>query len=338
MAGGSGTRFWPRSRARLPKQLLALWDEKTLIEHTVERFKGVAKPDAVWIVTTEALAAPTREKLGAAHGKVRILGEPVGKNTAPCILWGVREISKIAPDAVIAVMPADHFIGDEPAFRGALSAAASRAAKAGSLVTLGIRPNRPETGYGYIEVSAKIGNEPLAVSQFVEKPDLRTAARYLESGRFLWNAGMFIFTAKAGMEAFSRAMPGLVGAFEKGGSIADVYGRIAKADAVSFDYGVMERAASLGIGVDVVPAACGWNDVGSFPALEEIGRASRGEVVSVDSASNIVQTDSGFVALLGVTDLVVVRDGEVTLVAARDRAQDVKALLEKVRARFPGSV
>lgn len=345
MAGGSGTRFWPKSRAKKPKQLLALWDDKTLLEHTVERFARHNAVENVWVVTTEALVEPSREVLGEKYKKVRFLGEPAAKNTAACILWGVHEIAKAQPDAIVAVMPADHFIGDEKSFDDALAVAVDHAKEAGGLVTLGIKPNRPETGYGYIKVkgpkssSKKGAPTAAAVDQFVEKPDLRTAIRYVESGEYLWNAGMFIFKAEAGIDAFIKTMPELAALFDaamkKGGSIADTYSKIGKRDAVSVDYGVMEPAIAAGIPIAVVPADCGWNDVGSFPALEDIECATLGEVVSLNANSNVVQSDRGIVALLGVNDLVVVRDGDVVLVASKERAQDIKLLLEKVKASHP---
>lgn len=337
MAGGTGTRFWPRSRAGRPKQLLALWDEKTLLEHTLERFLGVVDASRIWVVTTAALVEPSKQVLPPEkYGSVKFLGEPSGKNTAPCILWGASEILRADTDATVAVMPADHFIRDEKAFIGTVRGAVEFARVKGGLVTLGVRPNRPETGYGYIEVAEAVRSSAVPVQQFVEKPDVRTAVSYLQSGRYLWNAGMFVFTAKQGLAAFEKCMPGLMKTFRASQSgPAGAYGSISKDDAISFDYGVMERAGAQGIPVSVIPLDCGWNDVGAFPALEEIECAVRGEVVSLDAASNVVQTDEGLVALLGVNDLVVVRDRDVVLVASKDRAQDIKALLEKVRRAHP---
>lgn len=337
MAGGSGTRFWPKSRAKKPKQLLALWDHKTLLEHTVARFESLVPQENIWIVTTEALIEPSKKVLGSRYSQVRFLGEPAAKNTAPCILWGLHEIRKVNENAVVAVMPADHFIGDEKAFHAALSAAVVHARKAGGLVTLGIKPNRPETGYGYIELEKQVSDArgAVAIKQFVEKPDLRTALRYIESGRYLWNAGMFIMTALGGLEAFRKTMPSLSQLFDGALHVDKIYPSISKQDAQSIDYGVMERAVEKGIPVAVVPTDCGWNDVGSFPALEEINAAVQGSVVTLASGSNVVHADKGLVALLGVNDLVVVRDGDVVLVAAKDRAQDIKRLLEKVKAAHP---
>ena len=334
MAGGSGTRFWPKSRAKKPKQLLALWDDKTLLEHTIERFSNFVPEENIWIVTTAGLVDASKKVLGSRFSKVRFLGEPMAKNTAPCILWGLHEIKKVSPDATVAVMAADHYIGDEKAFLGALAGAIDHARTQKALVILGIKPDRPETGYGYIEIeSAAKGAVP--VKQFVEKPDLRTALRYVESGKYLWNAGMFIMNVEVGIEAFRKTMPELAQLFEGALHVEKIYAAIERRDAVSIDFGVMEHIAGKGITLSVVPTACGWNDVGAFPALEEIDASVKGEVITHDSASNVVQTDKGLVALLGVNDLVVVRDGDVVLVAAKDRAQDIKTLLEKVKAKRP---
>ena len=345
MAGGSGTRFWPKSRAKKPKQLLALWDNKTLLEHTVERFSRFVPTSNIWIVTTQALVKPSKDVLGEKYGDVHFLGEPTGKNTAACILWGVHEIAALETNAIVAVMPADHYIGDEAAFAKAVALAVADAGAHGGIVTLGIKPSRPETGFGYIEIAealkhGKHKSEAVAVKQFIEKPDLRTAIRYVESGKYLWNAGMFIFKVKDGLDAFRSTMPELSALFADSyanGKFSpdDVYSRIRKEDAVSVDYGMMEPAIEQGIRAATVPVDCDWNDVGSFTALEEINCTTHGDVVSLNANTNIVQTDTGLVALLGVNDLVVVRDGDVVLVASKERAQDIKALLEKVKAKFP---
>lgn len=347
MAGGSGTRFWPKSRKEKPKQLLSLWDDKSLIEHTIQRFESFVPLENIWIITTYQLLEPTKKALGPKYEKVRYLGEPSAKNTAACILWGTREIEKVNPEAIVAVMPADHYIGKQENFLQAVRVAAEHAQMSKGLVTLGIKPDRPETGYGYIEVDGTLGfgasggsvGQPVSIRQFVEKPDLRTALRYIESGKFFWNAGMFMFTAKAGLEAFEKCMPSLANLFLKSDeSIDEIYSKISAEDAVSVDYGVMETAESKGISVFVVPTECAWNDVGSFTALEEINVPVLGKTVSLDSPCNIVQSDSGIVALLGVNDLVVVRDKDVVLVCAKDRAQDIKTLLERVKEISPESI
>ena len=286
MSGGSGTRFWPKSRSLKPKQLLALWDDKSLIEHTVLRFSDSIPAANRWIVTTQSLVDPTKEILQKAGLTVQYLGEPQAKNTAACILWGVLEIAKTDPEAVIAVMPADHYIGDEAAFREAVNLGMDWARSNKSIVTLGVKPNRPETGYGYIEVDSLQSKSVCKVKKFVEKPDLRTAVKYLESGRYLWNAGMFLLSVETALNAFSKTMPALYlnlsEGMKAGKSISDIYFAIQKSDSVSVDYGVMEPAISSGIDVSVIPVDCGWNDVGSFTALEDIEFSVLGQVASLN--------------------------------------------------------
>lgn len=339
MAGGSGTRFWPKSRAKKPKQLLGLWDDRSLLKHTVERFTKMVPSKNIWIVTTEALVEPSKKALGPEFENVHFLGEPRGQNTAPCILWGIQEIRRVCGHAVIAVMPADHYIGAPEAFYQAVEAALKKARYTNSIVTLGVKPTRPETGYGYIEVTEKVNEvrnvDVKAVSAFIEKPNLETAMRYEKSGKHFWNAGMFIFSVQSGHEAFQKTMPDLVRVFESGARIRDIYDSIPKTAAVSVDYGVMEKAAGNGIPVFVVPVDCDWNDVGSFTALEEINRSILGETIQIESKNNIVNSDSGLVALLGVENLVVVRSGDVVLVTTKDRAQDIKKLVDVVREKYP---
>lgn len=337
IAGGSGTRFWPRSRQGKPKQLLKFWDERTLLEHTVDRFLGSAGLEGrTWIVTTQALVDGSQKALGESIAeKVHFLGEPQGRNTAPCILWGLREIAKKDPEAIVCIVPADHYIGNVPGFQSALMQAAEAAVKTKGIVTLGIKPNRPETGYGYIEVGGSTGVGVSAVSKFVEKPALRDALRYVGSGNYLWNAGIFIVQAAVGLEAFERCMPNLGKVFAQEAEIEKIYQSIDPLDAVSIDYGVMEIAQEKGIPVSVIPVEFDWNDLGSYTALEEIDKAVKGTVVSHNAASNIVQSDRGLVALLGVNDLIVVREGDIVLVASKDRCQDIRKLVERVKKDHP---
>ncbi len=335
MAGGSGTRFWPKSRLKKPKQLLKLWDEKTLIEHTVERFLKIVSPEQIWIVTTGILKNDTRKILNKISKKIKILAEPSAKNTSACILWGTREIQKKNKNAVVAVMPADHYIRDEKAFTDAIVFVSKEAQTRSGIFTIGIKPNKPETGFGYIEVQAEIsGSQKIVpVARFVEKPTLAKAGEYLRSGNYLWNGGMFLFQGAYGLKMFEKCMPSLVSAFEKNNSVKKTYAKITAQDSISFDYGIMERAAENGFSTYVFPLDCGWNDVGSFVALEEINCATSGESISIDSSANIIQSDKGLVALLGVNNLVVVRDGDVVMVADKSRCQDVKLILDKLKEK-----
>lgn len=332
IAGGSGTRFWPRSRHGKPKQLLKIWDDRTLLEHTVDRFQPW--PDAkVWVVTTEALVESSRGALGPRA--VNFLGEPEARNTAPCILWSLIEISRLDPEAVVSVVPADHFIGDEEAFRDALATAMDYARGFDGIITLGIKPNRPETGYGYIQCGESLSEGFAKVTSFVEKPQQREAYNYVRMGNYLWNAGIFVCRAKVGLKAFEKCMPELFAVLSEDAPIEDRYRRIRPEDVLSIDFGVMERAEAHGIPVAVMAVDFAWSDLGSYTALEEIDKSVAGNVVSHNSASNIVQCDQGLVALLGVNDLVVVKDGDVVLVASKDRCQDIRKLVERVRKEHP---
>jgi mannose-1-phosphate guanylyltransferase len=341
IAGGSGTRFWPLSRQGKPKQLLKIWDERTLLEHTIDRFQSWGFKATRWIVTTRALVEQSKAALGIAEGKrtVNFLGEPQGKNTAPCIYWALREIAKINREAVVCIVPADHFIADEMSFVKSLEQGCEYALSKGGIVTLGIRPDRPETGYGYIKLAESSGARSddgfYTVAQFVEKPDLRTANEYLKSGMYLWNAGIFICQVSEGLRAFEKCMPSLVAVFNQYDSIDDIYAHISSSDATSIDFGVMEMAQKNGIAVAVKAVEFGWSDLGSYTALEDIDKSLVGTVVSHNAASNIVQSDDGIVALLGVNDLVVVKQGNVVLVASKDSCQDIRKLVERIKKDHP---
>ncbi len=335
MAGGKGTRFWPKSRSNRPKQLLALWDEKTLIEHTVDRFLNLIPPHQIWIVTTKDVLGLTQEVLKRYEG-IHYLAEPQGKNTAACILWGALEIQKQDPQATIAVMPSDHYIKDESAFLKLIQYADETAHITQKIITLGIEPLRPETGYGYIEVQKTRSSfkvEALPVLRFIEKPDLSAAKQYLESKNYFWNAGMFVFTIQTGLNAYEKHMPNLFKLFSKAIPIEKTYLEISKEDSISFDYGIMEKLSKDR--VLVVPANCCWSDVGSFTALEELSLVEPKNVIQMNSSSNFVLADRGIVTLLGVEGLIIVRDGDVVLVASKNQAQDIKPLLEEVKKQHP---
>lgn len=335
MAGGSGTRFWPKSRMKKPKQLLNLWDDRTLIEHTIRRFLKIVSADRIWIVTTKLLEKETKKITNKISKNIKILSEPEAKNTAACILWGSLEIQKKNRNATIAVMPADHYIADEKKFISAVKSVSKNSETDNAIYIIGIEPNKPETGFGYIEIDKPISElrSVTRVKRFVEKPKLDVALQYISSKRFLWNAGMFIFNVNTILNAYQKCMPLLYSNFNKKDSIQKKYSKIQKQDATSFDYAIMEKLQASQIEAKVLPLSCGWNDVGSFAALEEINCAVRGDTVQIDSNSNVIQSDKGIVALLGVENLVVVRDGDVVMVANKNRCQDVKLLIEELKKR-----
>jgi mannose-1-phosphate guanylyltransferase len=340
MAGGRGTRFWPLSRSARPKQCIALGGERSLIQQTVERLSDLVEPECVLIATGRDMELAVREQLPQLPPE-NFLVEPRGRNTAPCIAWGAVEIARRwGGDTVMAVLPADHVVADEVAFRGVLAAAAQGASATNSLVTIGIQPTRPETGYGYLKVGGELGRwggSPfLRVRRFVEKPDAETAQSFLDSGEYLWNAGMFCWTVDAIRDAYREYLPGTWAAMEalthQPTAIETLWERF---DATSVDYGVMERSR----GVLTVPADLGWSDVGAWTALPEVLPSTPGGTIVgrdklvLDASGNVVHSPGKLVALLGVEGLVVVDTPDVLFVGRLDRAQDIKALNEELERR-----
>jgi mannose-1-phosphate guanylyltransferase len=320
IAGGRGTRFWPLSRRTRPKQVLSLDGGPTLLERTITRLSPDIPPERVVVVTGPEMAASVRDLV---PGSV-VLVEPSGRNTAPAIALGAVEVRRRG-GAAFAVLPADHVIGDEAAFRGALDLAFGEAA-GGALLTLGVRPTRPETGFGWIEVGDGEGASRPVV-RFVEKPALAVAESLLAGGRHLWNAGMFVWTVDALVAAFQAFMPGVAAA------LSDPLARWTEMEATSIDYGVLEKAPN----VRVIPVDFGWSDVGSWSALPEVLPAREfgcgvGEVVAVRSTGNVVHAPGSLVALVGVDNLVVVQTPDAVLVARRDDAQSIRQILERLDA------
>lgn len=339
MAGGSGTRFWPLSRADLPKQLLPLaGGDESLLQATVRRVSQVIAPGDVLVVTSERLAAATREQLDLPA--LNILAEPVGRNTAPCIGWAATRVARHDPDAVCIVLPADHHIAQETEYCAVIRRAID-AAGHGEIVTVGIRPNRPETGYGYIEMGEAIADGVHRARRFVEKPNRQRAEQFLASGSFLWNSGMFFFRARTMLDAIREHLPGLgeeldrylaVSLEEEASLVEEGYAAL---PSVSIDHGVMEKVAD----VAVVPADFGWSDLGSFASAWELAERdeldnSAPDVLVVDSRGCFVRAREGkLVALVGVRDLVVIDTPDALLVVPRERAQDVKAIVDALKER-----
>jgi mannose-1-phosphate guanylyltransferase len=340
MAGGSGTRFWPLSRRLKPKQLLALAEaHRTLLASTIERISPLVPPERVLVVTGEHLAAATRAAVPSLP-TANVLAEPIAKNTAPCVAWAAYHAIARDPDAVLAVLAADHFVVDQAAYLEVIKRALEAAAD-GSLVTCGIKPSRPETGYGYLEVGGEVGpGFSHTVLRFVEKPDHARALEFVQSGRFLWNSGQFFFRADAIVRAFEEHMPELARAMSpvRTASAEDetriVAAAYASATSVSIDHGIMEKASK----VRVIPGDFGWNDVGSWTTAWELAprdaSGNAGRAVLVDARNNYVHAPEGkVVALLGVEDLVVVDTPDALLVMPRARAQDVRAIVDALKGK-----
>jgi mannose-1-phosphate guanylyltransferase len=343
MAGGSGTRFWPQSRKSRPKQFLPLTGDKPLIVGAAERVFPIASAEQTLVVCGKAHAPLVRKMLPQLPA-ANVLVEPVARNTAPCIALAAAVVAARDPQGILVVLPSDHHIGDPKRFRTALTKAA-QAARDGMLVTIGVQPSRPETGYGYVQQGKqlKAGNPPIhAVRRFVEKPDLKTAKRYLSSGDYLWNAGIFVFRADRILEEFARHLP------ESTGPLRAIQAAIGKPSfaralaknfpempSISIDYGVMEKAE----GIAVVPAEFGWSDVGSFTALPEVrktdaqGNVTEGEALLVEVSDSVVLAGDRPLAVVGVQGLVVVDAGDAILVCPKDRAQDVRKVVEELGRR-----
>jgi mannose-1-phosphate guanylyltransferase len=347
LAGGSGTRFWPASRRRMPKQLLPLAGRpnEPLIAATVRRIAPLVSPEHVWVATGSNLVGATAAALPGVP-RSHFLAEPVARNTAPCIGWATATVARADPDAVVAVLPADHFIGDEVAFREVLARALD-VAQGGWLTTVGIVPTRPDTGYGYIEVGEPIADGVSAAVRFVEKPSPEVAEAFVAGGRHLWNAGMFFFRASVMRDAIAKHLPALSAGLDQidaaaahGGEervLAEVFPAF---PSISIDHGVMEKADRIA----VVPGSFGWNDVGSWEVTWEMaphdaqGNALPEGTVAIDAKRNLVRDLSRGAAgkrwaLIGVDDLVIVETDDAVLVVPRSRVQDVRAVVAALETR-----
>ena len=344
LSGGSGTRLWPLSRAALPKQLLPLASKHSLLQDTVSRLVDmpeIANPLMVCNVEHRFMIAEQMRQIGATPRAIVL--EPVGRNTAPAIAVAALMLSRDDPEALMLVLPADHLIGDVDAFHAAIRIAAE-AAKNGHLATFGIVAAIPETGYGYIQKGAPLADPKGAfqVAAFVEKPDLPTAQQYVDSGDYFWNSGMFLFRATDFLNELQSLRPDILEASRAALDAATLDLDFVRLDPAAFeacpsesvDYAVMEHTRCAAM----VPADMAWNDIGAWSALwnvavkDEQGNATRGDVMLEDARNNFVRAETRMVALLGVSDLVVVETADVVLVARKDQVQDVKKFVERLKA------
>ncbi len=341
MAGGKGERFWPKSRAGCPKQFLSLTaDGETMIQKTVKRLAPIVPPEDVYIVTNAAYMDLIAEQLPDLP-RDNVIAEPCARNTAPCVGLAAAVIQKKYGEAVMFVLPSDHLIHSEDMYIDTLRKAASAAEEGQTLVTLGITPNYPETGYGYIKYVKGSGKDGVYdVERFVEKPDLATAKGYLKSGGYLWNSGMFIWKTSSILSNIERFMPDL---YEGLKPIADAYGtehfeavlneKFCLLPSESVDFGIMEKASDI----RTIPGNFGWDDVGSWLALQRInpldteGNMFSGDIVSIESKNCTVCGDSRTVAILGLKDMVIVDTPDALLVCAKNSTQDIKKILAKLR-------
>jgi len=346
MAGGSGTRFWPRSTKELPKQFLPLFGEGTMIQNTAKRVESMIPQERIMVVTNDSYVDIVKDQLPSVP-EDNIIGEPVAKNTAPCVAIAAQLLYKKDPDAVMVVLPADHHIEEPEAIKEYLSAAVEKAKMGRSLVTIGIEPDKPETGYGYIQGDTAveediIGKEVYPVKAFKEKPNLKTALSFLREGNYYWNSGMFIWSAKTILGEFEKHLPDmykLVAEANEGlydsdhkESIDNFYH---SCESISIDYGIMEHAKQ----VFVVPGEFGWNDVGSWTAVYDLGKKDDGgNVVNAtiatfsETENSYIYSDSGkMISLVGMENVAVVETDKAILVCKLDKAQNVKEIVEQLK-------
>lgn len=343
MAGGSGTRFWPRSRTDRPKQLLNITGDEILLKKAVELIKPIIPPERIKVVTTRSQAEAVR-RIVSEIAQEDIIAEPLARNTAPAVGVSALYVERDDPGAVMVVIPADHYIEDHAAFCQVIMAAVDKASQGDCIMTIGISPRGPETGYGYIEADKVIDKEYAiyTVKSFHEKPDLQRAMDFIERGKFFWNSGIFIAKASVMLREIGEHLPHnhellmdirlSLGTDEEQKVIGEAY---EKMEAISIDYGVIEKSRNL----LMVEGNFGWDDVGCWPSAAQYwphdghNNACMGEVVNLDSSRCIVHSPKKPVALLGVEDLIVVEEDDVLLVCKTDRSQDVRRLVEILRAR-----
>jgi len=347
LAGGRGTRFWPLSRRRRAKQLLALDGKRTMIQQTVARLLPLAKRERFWIITNDDLRSSILRQLPQLQAR-QVLAEPIGRNTAPAIGLAAFLLLRTHPEAVLGLFPSDHVIGNEGAYRETIQRGVELAAAGENIVVLGIQPSRAETGYGYIEVGSPYDSAARRVRRFTEKPDAATAAGFVAAGNFYWNSGMFLWSARTLANALREHLPKTAGILEEIASrfgttqFASTFRRLyPKCENISIDYAVLEPRSSKGemrSGIFCLPANFGWNDLGSWTALHEHHVAKRtmpeGNLIEsvgqfvLNSQGNYVHAPGKFVAAVGVENLVVVDSGDALLITTRERAQDVGKIVK----------
>ena len=344
MAGGGGTRFWPLSRQKTPKQLLNLTGNDQMVNEAVDRLSFVADKKNIFIVTNATQVPPMLE---ATEGRIQpnhILSEPAARNTAACIGYAAMEIVKKYGDGIMVITPADHYIKDNAGFARILNTAVRAAENSDKLVTVGITPTFPSTGFGYIKFENTAAGEAKPVVEFREKPDEETAKKYVESGVYAWNSGMFVWKASVILEKFKAYIPDIYADLEKIGDamgtenemsvIGEVYPTIRK---ISVDYAVMEPSAAKG-DVLVIPGEFGWNDVGSWDMMDVLhepdanGNVLVGDALAVDVTNTVVYSSGKMVAVVGVDDLVVVETPDAVMVCPKSKAQDVKKIVDALNA------
>lgn len=344
LSGGSGSRLWPLSRSLYPKQLLPLASERTMLQDTVSRMTGDEIYQAPLVICNEEHRFIVAEQLRAISVEpYAVVLEPEGRNTAPAVCLAAAMIGAEDPDALILVAPSDHVIADTTSFSNAVASAAAAATRDNALVTFGIRPDRPETGYGYIKEGPALAelNGCFSVAEFVEKPDLSLAESYVQAGTYYWNSGMFLFSAQAYLDEIQKWEPDILSCCERAlaGKASDLdfvrldAAAFVEAPSISIDYAVMERTDRA----VVVPVSMGWSDVGSWASLSDIleqdenGNVSSGDVIGRRLTNTFVHTDGPLVAAIGLHDMVIVATKDAVLAVHKDHAQEVKDIVDELR-------
>ncbi len=348
MAGGIGSRFWPRSREKSPKQLLEISGKNTMIQNTVHRLKGFIPEKQMFVVTNKVQKNGVMKQLPEIPSE-NIIVEPVGRNTAPCIGLAAMFVNRVDPEGVMIVLPADHIIQNEEEFLRLLDVGVRAAYESSALVTIGIKPDRPETGYGYIQIDEEPGAKNpyidrgvYRVKTFAEKPNPHTAQRFLESGDFLWNSGMFIWRADVILNEIKKSLPEtsaqLMNIEESLGTslfeqnLERAYGVIR---GISIDYGVMEKAEH----VFVLKGDFGWNDVGSWDEVtritehDEHGNHFEGKVIPVNTSNAFIHSSGKLIATVGIDDIIVIDTDDALLICKRGASQDVKEIVDHLRRK-----
>lgn len=349
MAGGSGTRFWPRSKTAKPKQYLNMFGTDSLLQSTIKRFSTFTETDNIYIVSGKNQANVLEEQTTMLP-KENLIYEPVGKNTLPCIGLAAMFAEKENPDGIMVVSPADHLINNDELFKDTILAAVKIADELDGIVTLGIKPTFPATGFGYVQTAENITGSgkinQFKVERFVEKPDEATATGYLKEGSFYWNSGLFVFKVSVFLNSVKKFAPALYADLRKiqedigNPTFEQTLDTIYRAvESISVDYGIMEHAKNIYL----VEGNFDWNDLGSWESVyladkkDENGNAGSGESIFLDTKNSYVYSEKGLVAVVGLEDVIVVQDGNTTLVCKREKAEDIKKIVEQLKVNNKSS-
>lgn len=340
MAGGGGTRFWPLSRKNKPKQILNISGNDVMINETIKRYEGIIPYENTYVVTLASQQKVLDEVLLTCIPRENILIEPVGRNTAPCILYAAMRIFGKYGDAVMCVFPSDHYVANVEEFRNILNKAIVLAQETNKLITIGIKPTFPSTGYGYINFDLQSNNNgAYDVLEFIEKPDFERAKEYLKSKNYLWNSGIFVWKISVILESFKRFLPRLyeraeeilsvAGTDQEQKTVEKVYPRL---QSISIDYGIMERSNE----VLVIPGDFGWSDIGSWDMLGAIfppddeGNIIKADFVGIDTKNCIIYGNGKLIATIGLDNIIIVNTEDALLICPKERAQDVKKIVESI--------